>query len=45
MQKQTKDHLAIMFIKHMRKIEEEAKQKLSDLHEEIQTLIFMRVLR
>ena len=34
MQRLTIDHLVIMFIKHMRKIEEKAKQKLSDLREE-----------
>jgi TnpA family transposase len=34
MQRRAIDHLAIMFIKHMRKIEEKAKQKLSDLREE-----------
>lgn len=34
MQRQTKDYLVIMFIKHMRKIEEKAKQKLADLREE-----------
>ena len=34
MQKQAKDHLAIMFLKHMRKTEGNAKQKLSDLREE-----------
>lgn len=34
MQKQAKDHLAIMFLKHMRKTEGKAKQKLSDLREE-----------
>ncbi|OGT57952.1 MAG: hypothetical protein A3F43_03055 [Gammaproteobacteria bacterium RIFCSPHIGHO2_12_FULL_42_10] len=34
MQRQAKDHLAIMFLKHMRKTEGKAKQRLSDLREE-----------
>ena len=34
MQRQAKDHLSIMFIKHMRKSEEKAKKKLADLRED-----------
>lgn len=34
MQKQAKDHLVIMFIKHMKKIEGKAREKLTELREE-----------
>ena len=34
MQRQAKDHLVIMFIKHMKRMKEKAKEKLSELREE-----------